>query len=159
MASSKKPRKSRPSALACKRRGRALAKKRTASAGKSLAACRRPAKRTSVRNGWQDSYMKDFDGLIYVRRERLDRGGYTSSGKYFGIGAPLFHYEGEWEATKAWNDRSRPESVRDHYSGERLFGQDYQIDDYIRAADRLGAIDKLRKMFPRAKFSGVKNPK
>jgi hypothetical protein len=51
MATSKKPRKSRPSALACKRRGRALAKKRTASAGKSLAACRRPAKRASVRNG------------------------------------------------------------------------------------------------------------
>ena len=44
-------RKSRPSTLACKRRGRALAKKRTAAAGKSLAACRRPAKRASVRNG------------------------------------------------------------------------------------------------------------
>ena len=51
MATTRKSRKSRPSTLACKRRGRALAKKRTASAGKSLAACRRPAKRASVRNG------------------------------------------------------------------------------------------------------------
>ncbi len=51
MATTRKSRKSRPSKLACKRRAKALPKKRTASAGKSLAACRRPAKRASVRNG------------------------------------------------------------------------------------------------------------
>lgn len=50
MATTKK-RSKRPSKTACKRRAKALPKKRTASAGKALAACRRPVKRRSARNG------------------------------------------------------------------------------------------------------------
>ena len=79
MATKRKPSKSRPSTLACKRRGRALAKKRTAAAGKSLAACRRPAKRASVRNPDFDSVSLDgnmaprtVERLKKLLDERLD---------------------------------------------------------------------------------------
>lgn len=38
--------------------------------------------------------VKHKDGtLITWERERLDRGGYTSGGRYFGIGAPLYRVE------------------------------------------------------------------
>src|SRR3954470_13802741 len=30
--------------------------------------------------------------VILVTRERLDRGGYTKAGRYFGVGAPLWRY-------------------------------------------------------------------
>ncbi len=95
--------------------------------------------------------MKDFDGLIYVRRERLNSGGYTSTGKYFGIGAPLFHYFGEDDATDAWNARERAQTdPRDLWKFRPI-----EINDYLRAADRSDAVAKLKKLFPRARFSGV----
>ena len=31
--------------------------------------------------------------LFFLRRTRLNRGGYDSSGSYFGLGAPVFAFE------------------------------------------------------------------
>ena len=77
MATKRKTSKKKPSALACKRRGRALAKKRTASAGKSLAACRRPAKRKSTRNGGYSpseiDYLNEQFSADNVRRRDRER--------------------------------------------------------------------------------------
>lgn len=71
MATSKSKKK-RPSSLACKRRGRALAKKRTAKAGASLAACRRPAKRKATRNGnprYAYYVVDKITGLVHAGNE------------------------------------------------------------------------------------------
>jgi hypothetical protein len=39
-----------------------------------------------------------YDGeTIYVQRVRLNRQGYERDGTYWGVGAPLFHYELEKE--------------------------------------------------------------
>ena len=36
-----------------------------------------------------------FRGKLSVRRTRLNAGGYTSRGRYFGTGAPLFNVTGD----------------------------------------------------------------
>ncbi len=63
--------------MACKRRAKALPKKRTASAGKSLAACRRPAKRASVRNGYYSpsevAELNEYFSADSVRRREAAR--------------------------------------------------------------------------------------
>ena len=76
MATKRKPSKKKPSALACKRRGRALAKKRTAKAGKSLAACRRPARKPAARKASRNGrakygyYVVDkLTGLVHAGNE------------------------------------------------------------------------------------------
>jgi hypothetical protein len=72
MATTKKraPKRKRPSKLACKRRAKALPKKRSAPAGRALAACRRPAKRRSVRNGKYAFYVVDnVTGLVHAGNE------------------------------------------------------------------------------------------
>ncbi len=64
--------KKRPSKLACKRRAKALPKKRTARAGKALAACRRPAKRRAVRNGrakYAFYVVDNVTGLVHAGNE------------------------------------------------------------------------------------------
>ena len=87
MATTKK-RSKRPSKTACKRRAKALPKKRTARAGKALAACRRPAKRRSTRNGrakYAFYVVDNITGLVHAgnefrsdavdaRREMIDEG-------------------------------------------------------------------------------------
>lgn len=30
---------------------------------------------------------------VYLKKVRLNQGGYTDSGQYFGIGSPLYYYE------------------------------------------------------------------
>lgn len=73
----------------------------------------------------------DYTGRVYVTRERLNSGGYTPQGVYFGIGLPLYF-------------------VQD-YDGDCLpFGE------YIRAADRDHAVDIAGRMFPAAKIYGRK---
>lgn len=62
----------RPSKLACKRRAKALPKKRTARAGAALAACRRPAKRRSTRNGrakYAFYVVDNITGLVHAGNE------------------------------------------------------------------------------------------
>ncbi len=69
--------------------------------------------------------FRDFDGMIYLERQRLDRGGYTGRGQYFGQGAPLFMFEDE----------------RGEFYG------------HVRAPDRKTAKEKIRKDFPKAKIA------
>lgn len=61
---------------------------------------------------------------LYLRRVRLDRGGYDSNGTYFGIGEPLYWYA----------------------DAEQM------VDDVLRAVDRRHAKERIRKIFPKAQF-------
>jgi hypothetical protein len=84
---------------------------------------------------------KDAAERWTIRRERLDNGGYTSSGRYFGRGAPLFVYDGELPGYgENWDGSPK---VR-------------YIHDYVRASDRASAIAKVLREYPTAKFYGVK---
>jgi len=68
-------------------------------------------------------------GKLVIERVRLNRGGYTSSGRYFGGGAPLY---------RVMNDDSA----------------DGVVDFYIRAASRASAGREVRSMYPHAVFRG-----
>lgn len=70
-----------------------------------------------------------------LRRVRLDRGGYTSNGRYFGQGAPLYEYCGEVEGLTI---RGEP-SVRLRC-------------DHVRAYSRDEAKTILRAQYPKARF-------
>ena len=61
---------------------------------------------------------------VYLTRERLDRGGYTSWGQYFGLGVPLYRFSTD----------------------------DGEIDGWVRAADREKAKEKIWRDYPRAIF-------
>lgn len=69
-----------------------------------------------------------------VARIRLDRGGYTSTGRYFGSGAPLF----EIQATR---------TTRSDFGEETAF-RSY----FVRAAGRAAAIREVIKAAPRSDF-------
>lgn len=68
-----------------------------------------------------------YTGRVYVRRERLNQGGYTSYGCYFGIGKPLYY-------------------ITD-YDGVH--------SDYIRASCRAEALEKAAAIYPLGKVSKV----
>jgi hypothetical protein len=70
-----------------------------------------------------------------LRIERLDSGGYTSNGRYFGTGQPLYYFEGEVEVTHA-----------DGSPGWRL------RSDWIRADNRADAKAQIRAQYPKARF-------
>jgi len=69
---------------------------------------------------------EDTKALLSVRRVRLNSGGCTSSGRYFGIGAPLYHVTDEDDA----------------------------VDFWIRASSRGSALAIVRDIYPRARFAG-----
>jgi len=70
-----------------------------------------------------------------VRREYLNSGGYNDRGRYFGVGAPLFYYQGEVLISPP--DR---EPYTDLHEG------------WMRAADREKVKTWVRAMYPQAKF-------
>jgi len=65
-----------------------------------------------------------YSGKLYLERIRLNRGGYTSRGQYFGVGQPLY----------------------------RVTDEEGSIDHHIRARDRADAKTVVREMYPNAKF-------
>ena len=68
---------------------------------------------------------------FFLRRVRLNQGGYDNNGQYFGVGAPpLYEYSSEWEA-----------------GGEVL----YECD-HLRASNREEAKKIILKDYPDAKF-------
>ena len=67
---------------------------------------------------------KQFTGRVYLQKERLNQGGYTSDGIYFGVGDPLYFAQDE----------------------EGLWA------DYFRASCRDEAIDILCDRYPIAKI-------
>lgn len=66
----------------------------------------------------QRAQIKSADSAWYVRRLRLNNGGYTSSGTYYGLGAPLY---------------------------ECFNAREYLV---LRASDRQDAIAQLRNHIP-----------
>jgi len=66
----------------------------------------------------------ELTGKLYLRRVRLDNGGYDSNGTYFGVGSPLY-----WCASA-----------------------DEEIDYMLRAHCREDAKEKVRSRYPSARF-------
>lgn len=69
---------------------------------------------------------EDTTEWLSVRRVRLNFGGYTSSGRYFGIGSPLYHVTDE----------------------------EGDVDFWIRARSRGAALAIVRDIYPYARFAG-----
>jgi hypothetical protein len=69
----------------------------------------------------------DYGGKVYVRRVRLDSGGYDCAGTYFGHGEPLY-----WICAEDGNEAMR------------------------RAPSRTAALTLARELFPCAKIRGAK---
>lgn len=67
---------------------------------------------------------RNYTGKVSVTRERLNQGGYTRDGVYFGIGQPLYYMQDE-------------------------DGFDQQ---YFRATDRTEAVEIARERFPNARI-------
>lgn len=67
---------------------------------------------------------RNYSGKLYLRRIRLDSGGYDVNGTYFGHGGPLF-----WCAS-----------------------DDTTIDFMLRASDRKDAKRKVLETYPHARF-------
>jgi len=65
-----------------------------------------------------------FTGRVYVQKQRLNGGGYTDDGIYFGIGEPLYYAQDE----------------------EGIWG------DYYRASCREEAVEIARNRYPLAKI-------
>lgn len=66
---------------------------------------------------------------LYLHRVRLDNGGYTNEGNYYGVGQPLYEY---------FCDEPDPQL------GE--------IEGELRADNREHAKDKLKRMYPGVEF-------
>lgn len=67
---------------------------------------------------------KVYTGKVSVKRERLNSGGYTRDGVYFGVGEPLYYMQDE----------------------------DGIYDNYFRASCREEAIEIARDTYPKAKI-------
>ena len=65
-----------------------------------------------------------FTGKVYVQKQRLNSGGYTDDGIYFGIGEPLYFAQDE---EGIWSD-------------------------YFRASCRAEAVEIARDQYPLAKI-------
>ena len=70
--------------------------------------------------------MQQYTGRVSVRIERLNAGGYTSDGCYFGLGLRLYFCQDE----------------------------DGIYETYVRAIDRQDAVSKMRQLYPKAKIRG-----
>lgn len=68
---------------------------------------------------------------LWVRRVRLDRGGYDEGGAYWGHGQPLWYIHGT-----------------DEFEGERDF-----IEDFRRAPTKAQAIAAWREQWPNARIN------
>jgi hypothetical protein len=73
-----------------------------------------------------DQACATYTGRVHVQRERLDKGGYTKRGCYFGVGLPLFCI---------WDD-------------------DYIAVEYRRASCRDEALEIARDIYPMATIQG-----
>ena len=99
---------------------------------------------------------------VELRRLRLNGGGYTSNGNYFGVGAPLFQYWIELPDTFSCFHRygcSEPEKFEHRPAGyccseceaiAYLVRND--VCEEIRAESREHAKEIIRRKYPEAKF-------
>ena len=97
--------------------------------------CGDPSRGAAMGRGtWEGP--KDYQGKIYLRRIRLNNGGYDSNGTYFGHGEPLYWYASE--------DGEIDGMLRARPTG-------YGINVRIRPTARLCARDQVLFMYPQAK--------
>ncbi len=78
------------------------------------------------RSSYHVDNPKEWEGKLYLRKIRLDNGGYDSNGTYFGHGSPLY-----------W-----------------CVSINNEIDFMIRAPNRLEAELNVLGQYPKAKFAG-----
>ncbi len=78
------------------------------------------------RNSYHADKPKEWEGKLYLRKIRLNAGGYDSNGTYFGHGSPLY-----------WCSSA-----------------DNEIDFMIRAPNRFEAEMNILQQYPKAKFAG-----
>lgn len=72
-------------------------------------------------------------GRMYLRRVRLNSGGYDAGGSYWGVGQPLYWY---------------------YWENPDVGCEDEVIEDFIRADNREHAIAKLKGKYPNVTFFG-----
>lgn len=69
----------------------------------------------------------DCNSRFYLRRVRINSGGYDQGGAYWGLGLPLYWYsalpdDGEISGyVRAWSREDAKEMVRDEYPNARFF--------------------------------------
>lgn len=76
---------------------------------------------------WGGSHEAGCTGRISVRGVRIDSGGYSPSGEYFGRGAPVYE----------------------------VTSDDCRVDFNLRAGSRECAVAEVREMYPAAKLPRV----
>jgi len=74
--------------------------------------------------------------MFTLRREYLNKGGYTSSGRYFGTGEPLYYFEGEIQYNTHTFTVTSTRWVHKH----------------IRATNREDAKAQIKALYPQARF-------
>jgi hypothetical protein len=77
------------------------------------------------RRGAHDTPDGEGPPRFYLRRVRLDSGGYDQGGAYYGLGPPLYRYESECGFIVDWlraggRDQAK-EKIRARYPGARFF--------------------------------------
>jgi len=71
-------------------------------------------------------YLATEAGPLYLRRIRLDRGGYDAGGAYWGLGEPLYYVEDQDGNAKFFRARSRDAAkaaIRADWPGARFYGE------------------------------------
>lgn len=79
-----------------------------------------PNQRSYTKSSEGRYFIEDVDRRISVTRIRLNAGGYTSRGEYYGVGMPLFH----------------------------VVSNDDEVNYQMRAADRSEALASVRHRYP-----------
>lgn len=77
------------------------------------------------RSNWDDN-TGTYAGKMYLQHIRLDAGGYDPGGAYWGVGRRLYGYA----------------------------AVDDSVNGFVRAYDRKDAIERVRRIYPKAAFFG-----
>lgn len=99
-----------------------------------------------------------------LRKVRINSQGYDSSGRYLGVGSPLYHYEADYPCSyshvlnydagqcehDAW---PHPGTMKCEWCGRYLRREDNSVSDHIRAVDRQHAMALIRAKYPDATFT------
>jgi len=101
-----------------------------------------------------------------LQRVRLNQGGYTDTGQYFGIGMPLYEYRAEFpptyrhvmfypcdaEVTETNVTTDKDGNLHCPTCGHRVRKEYSDVCDYVRAYSRDDAKSVVAAMYPDATF-------
>jgi hypothetical protein len=111
------------------------------------------------------SSIATSDTITTLRRVRINNQGYDSSGNYWGVGMPLYHYELErpavWEGYHRDSCRTQATEPFRTLGGNPIcpdcgcpMRYEYQdISDHLRAYDRIDAKARLSAKYPNVRFA------